>query len=64
MGKIGVAVIVSSWVLAVSILLNHIVPQPYMDEIFHIPQAQQYCKGNLRSWDPMITTPPGLAILY
>ncbi|KAM3340898.1 dol-P-Glc:Glc(2)Man(9)GlcNAc(2)-PP-Dol alpha-1,2-glucosyltransferase isoform X1 [Capsicum galapagoense] len=63
MGKIGVAVIVSSWVLAVSILLNHIVPQPYMDEIFHIPQAQQYCKGNLRSWDPMITTPPGLYIV-
>lgn len=21
-------------------------PQPYMDEIFHVPQAQQYCKGN------------------
>ncbi|KAK6943667.1 Alpha-2-glucosyltransferase Alg10 [Dillenia turbinata] len=28
--------------------------------IFHIPHAQQYCKGNFRSWDPMITTPPGL----
>ncbi|KAJ8537799.1 hypothetical protein K7X08_014339 [Anisodus acutangulus] len=63
MGKIGVAVIVSSWVIAISILVNRIVPQPYMDEIFHIPQAQQYCKGNFRSWDPMITTPPGLYIV-
>jgi alpha-1,2-glucosyltransferase len=22
------------------------VPKPYMDEIFHIPQAQNYCLGN------------------
>ncbi|CAN4116967.1 unnamed protein product [Withania somnifera] len=63
MGKISVQVIISSWVVAVSVLLNRIVPQPYMDEIFHIPQAQQYCKGNFRSWDPMITTPPGLYIV-
>ena len=34
------------------------------DEIFHIPQAQQYCKGNFGSWDPMITTPPGLYVLF
>lgn len=33
------------------------------DEIFHVPQAQQYCKGNFKSWDPMITTPPGLYAL-
>ena len=23
-----------------------LVPQPYMDEIFHIPQAQAYCAGS------------------
>ncbi|CAH8269793.1 unnamed protein product [Arabidopsis lyrata] len=46
-----------------SIIVNHIVPEPYMDEIFHVPQAQQYCNGNFRSWDPMITTPPGLYYL-
>lgn len=34
------------------------------DEIFHIPQAKQYCKGNFGSWDPMITTPPGLYVLF
>ena len=22
------------------------VNRPYMDEIFHVPQAQQYCRGN------------------
>ncbi len=21
-------------------------PKPYMDEIFHVPQAQKYCDGN------------------
>nr|XP_043635127.1 dol-P-Glc:Glc(2)Man(9)GlcNAc(2)-PP-Dol alpha-1,2-glucosyltransferase isoform X2 [Erigeron canadensis] len=60
MGRITVALVVSSWVIPISIFVNHIVPQPYMDEIFHVPQVQEYCKGNFRSWDPMITTPPGL----
>ncbi|KAF5201213.1 Dol-P-Glc:Glc(2)Man(9)GlcNAc(2)-PP-Dol alpha-1,2-glucosyltransferase [Thalictrum thalictroides] len=60
MGRLVVAVIVILWVIPVSLLVNHIVPEPYMDEIFHIPQAQQYCRGNFKSWDPMITTPPGL----
>ncbi|PQQ06855.1 dol-P-Glc:Glc(2)Man(9)GlcNAc(2)-PP-Dol alpha-1 2-glucosyltransferase isoform X1 [Prunus yedoensis var. nudiflora] len=63
MGRIAVAAIVSLWVVPISILVNQIVPEPYMDEIFHVPQAQQYCKGNFRSWDPMITTPPGLYYL-
>ncbi|KAF3334009.1 Dol-P-Glc:Glc(2)Man(9)GlcNAc(2)-PP-Dol [Carex littledalei] len=60
MGRLTTAVMVSLWAIPVSMLLNRIVPQPYMDEIFHIPQAQQYCQGNFQSWDPMITTPPGL----
>lgn len=62
MGRITVALVVSSWVIPISILVNHIVPQPYMDEIFHVPQAQQYCLGNFSSWDRNITTPPGLYI--
>ncbi|EEB08605.2 dolichyl-phosphate-glucose-glycolipid alpha- glucosyltransferase Alg10 [Schizosaccharomyces japonicus yFS275] len=37
-------------------------PQPYMDEIFHVRQAQHYCRGNW-DWDPAITTPPGLYLL-
>ncbi|KAL1210895.1 Dol-P-Glc:Glc(2)Man(9)GlcNAc(2)-PP-Dol alpha-1,2-glucosyltransferase [Cardamine amara subsp. amara] len=63
MGKLGVAAIMSLWVIPISIMVNHIVPEPYMDEIFHVPQAQQYCNGNFKSWDPMITTPPGLYYL-
>ena len=60
MGRLALAAITSLWVIPMSIIVNHIVPDPYMDEIFHVPQAQQYCNGNFSSWDPMITTPPGL----
>lgn len=28
--------------------------------MFHIPQSQRYCKGDFYSWDPKITTFPGL----
>ena len=34
------------------------------DEIFHVPQAQNYCIGNYSHWDPMITTLPGLLVLF
>ena len=30
------------------------------DEPFHVPQAQAFCRGEYSSWDPKITTPPGL----
>eukprot|EP00112_Aurelia_sp_Birch-Aquarium-sp1_P002476 Seg1275.3 transcript_id=Seg1275.3/GoldUCD/mRNA.D3Y31 product=Dol-P-Glc:Glc protein_id=Seg1275.3/GoldUCD/D3Y31 len=36
---------------------------PYMDEIFHIPQAQNYCVGNLGHWNNKITTLPGLYVV-
>ncbi|KAJ7102367.1 glucosyltransferase [Mycena belliarum] len=53
--------------VGVSIMLlkefNSVVPDPYMDEPFHIPQAQAYCRGDFATWDPKITTPPGLYIL-
>ncbi|ESP04599.1 hypothetical protein LOTGIDRAFT_223840 [Lottia gigantea] len=41
-------------------LTNNAQPSPYMDEIFHVPQAQRFCDGNFSYWDPMITTLPGL----
>ena len=41
-------------------LVEQNVPEPYMDEIFHIPQAQRYCAGNFTQWDDKITTLPGL----
>ncbi|CAL8318724.1 unnamed protein product [Lota lota] len=37
--------------------------EPYMDEIFHVPQAQKYCHGKFNEWDPMITTLPGLYLV-
>src|SRR4051794_23606846 len=40
----------------------HNVPEPYLDEVFHIPQVQAYWAGSWRTWDPKITTPPGLYI--
>lgn len=52
MGSDTVILLSSAFVyFQVSFLLSHYyfgqhVPQPYMDEIFHVPQAQQYCKGN------------------
>ncbi|KAA8619544.1 alpha-12 glucosyltransferase alg-10 [Pyrenophora tritici-repentis] len=39
--------------------VSNIVPDAYLDEFFHVPQAKKYCEGDY-SWDPKITTPPGL----
>ena len=41
----------------------HAGDEPYMDEIFHVRQAQRYCDGDLWAWDPKITTPPGLYLV-
>ncbi|RDL33740.1 uncharacterized protein BP5553_08108 [Venustampulla echinocandica] len=40
--------------------VTEIVPEPYLDEVFHIPQAQAYCRAAYEVWDPKLTTPPGL----
>ena len=40
--------------------VNAEVPEPYLDEVFHIPQAQAYWAHKWAQWDPKITTPPGL----
>ncbi|EQL00149.1 glycosyltransferase family 59 protein [Ophiocordyceps sinensis CO18] len=47
------------WLSAVS----KTVPEPYLDEVFHIPQAQKYCHGRFDEWDDKITTPPGLYLI-
>ncbi|KAF3794068.1 Dol-P-GlcGlc(2)Man(9)GlcNAc(2)-PP-Dol alpha-1-2-glucosyltransferase [Nymphaea thermarum] len=63
MGRVAVAVVVALWAVPFSFMVNRIVPEPYMDEVFHVPQAQEYCRFNFRSWNSMITTPPGLYCL-
>lgn len=40
--------------------INSEVPEPYLDEVFHIPQAQAYWAHQWTHWDPKLTTPPGL----
>lgn len=57
---ICIAILVELWMFK---LVSEHVQDPYLDEIFHIPQTQRYCQGNFKSWDPKITTPPGLYIL-
>ncbi|KAF1997543.1 glycosyltransferase family 59 protein [Amniculicola lignicola CBS 123094] len=55
---LAIAKIAGTWYKLVS---SH-VPDPYMDEVFHVPQAQRYCKSDF-TWDQKITTPPGLYIV-
>ena len=43
--------------------VNTTVSRPYLDEVFHVRQAQAYYAGKFRTWDPKITTPPGLYIV-
>ncbi|EDV22779.1 uncharacterized protein TRIADDRAFT_28403 [Trichoplax adhaerens] len=45
---------------AVLLMMNSAHSMSYMDEIFHIPQAQRYCRYNFHEWDSMITTLPGM----
>ncbi|XP_066846069.1 dol-P-Glc:Glc(2)Man(9)GlcNAc(2)-PP-Dol alpha-1,2-glucosyltransferase isoform X2 [Anser cygnoides] len=54
------AFLVSSLLFAA---VNRRLREPYMDEVFHVPQAQAYCQGRFLQWDPMITTLPGLYLL-
>mmetsp|Transcript_27764 Transcript_27764/g.61263 ORF Transcript_27764/g.61263 Transcript_27764/m.61263 type:complete len:468 (-) Transcript_27764:61-1464(-) len=38
-------------------------PRPYMDEEFHVRQTATYCRGDFFTWDPKITTFPGLYLI-
>ncbi|KLU82324.1 alpha-1,2 glucosyltransferase ALG10 [Magnaporthiopsis poae ATCC 64411] len=44
-------------------VVNLNVPEPYLDEVFHVPQAVRYLAGRWREWDDKITTPPGLYLI-
>ncbi|RDW58189.1 hypothetical protein BP6252_13600 [Coleophoma cylindrospora] len=52
------SVIVPAWFWVSQVTTQ--VPEPYLDEVFHIPQARAYCDGKYGVWDPKLTTPPGL----
>ncbi|DBA02851.1 TPA: hypothetical protein N0F65_006641 [Lagenidium giganteum] len=59
----AVLAVASVTFLALLLQVNKHVDQPYMDEIFHAPQTQQYCAGRFHEWDPKITTFPGLYLV-
>ncbi|KAL8788063.1 MAG: hypothetical protein Q9195_007477 [Heterodermia aff. obscurata] len=52
-------VIVSTWFR----LVNNIVHDPYLDEVFHYHQAKLFLQNNFHEWNPKITTPAGLYVL-
>lgn len=51
------------YIILTSIFLCHTFDNSFQDEVFHVGQVQEYCRGNYWHWDPKITTPPGLYIL-
>ena len=42
----GVVSVYLGSLLAISFVINQVQPISYLDEIYHVPQAQEYCKGN------------------
>jgi len=63
MSAAAMCALLAAALVAAHALLEEHQGQPYMDEVFHIPQAQAYCQGRWRHWDAMITTPPGPCVL-
>ena len=47
--NVVLGVVLSMFLAFTSVLFYHVnkvQPQPYMDEIFHVPQAKKYCNGS------------------
>ncbi|QLG73035.1 hypothetical protein HG535_0E01190 [Zygotorulaspora mrakii] len=55
--------LVTYFLLTFYYVSTKVVPYEFIDERFHIGQTLQYISGNWNTWDPKITTPPGLYIL-
>jgi alpha-1,2-glucosyltransferase len=58
-----IALLLLTLIFAVQWEVNSIVPNPYMDEPFHIGQTKKYCQGQWTEWDHNITTFPGLYLV-
>lgn len=69
-GRAGIAIVVPALILAHNTWTKRVqeaIPIPYLDEFFHVPQANAFWQGNWSHWDDKITTPPGVylwSILY
>ncbi|CAK7265441.1 glucosyltransferase [Sporothrix epigloea] len=60
---LGATTLLSSFAKAWLVRVLATVPEPYLDEFFHVPQAQKYCARQWYDWDDKITTPPGLYLV-
>lgn len=60
---IGIICLFSILTFYIFSIIYRIQPNPYIDETFHVPQAQKYCNGVFHEWDPKITTLPGLYLI-
>lgn len=58
--RVGEPYMVSAWPFSATSIVELTSSDAMQDEIFHAPQAQAYCRGDWRYWDPALTTPPGL----
>lgn len=56
----GVTLALSGALLA---LTTKYVPDPYMDEPFHVDVAENFCRGQFTYQNAKVTTPPGLYIV-
>lgn len=62
--SVAIAIFFLTSILVIFTILQRVQPLPFIDEVFHIPQAQKYCvDNNFSSWDNKITTPPGLYLV-
>ena len=48
----GLAAAFAGLILLIANKVNQIQPEPYLDEIYHIPQALEYCQGNFSHVTP------------
>ncbi len=49
---------------AIAYYVTNLVPEPYMDEIFHIPQAQRYCQGKFLEVSNMLNKNLSISQLF
>ncbi|EDO19201.1 hypothetical protein Kpol_1050p59 [Vanderwaltozyma polyspora DSM 70294] len=63
MNLVSYPILVIAFLLTFRYLTTRVVPYLFIDEFFHVNQTIKYIKNDWFTWDPKITTPPGLYIL-
>ncbi|KAH3664410.1 hypothetical protein WICMUC_005795 [Wickerhamomyces mucosus] len=60
---IGLPIIALVFIISSIYISNNYLKDKFIDEIFHVSMVEQYFKGDFKTWDSKITTPPGLYYL-